>query len=243
MDIKSTMEATLQKLENLKEKTQNSPVSSEPSETTEAKQRRVDKLVAQVLLVMQRSRIPKKFTRPDYTSGIKVDYNRGACLTGKTGVGKTMAIAIAARDWLIRRAQEAADDDRMTSWSAIETADGLGEPHWRFVSFPAFVMELQDSYRDKRGDDTALDMLKRIASVKFLILDDLGAEKPTDFVRQATYYIINEREMWERPTFITTNFSMDHLNDNIDPRISSRIAGMCDIIRLEGKDRRMGVKP
>ena len=61
----------------------------------------------------------------------------------------------------------------------------------------------------------------------------------TDFVRQTTYALINEREMEMRPTFITSNFALQRLNEHIDERVASRIAGMCEVIELKGKDRRI----
>lgn len=100
-------------------------------------------------------------------------------------------------------------------------------------------MDVQDSFRSKDYLDSPYQKLESIAKVPYLVLDDLGAEKATEYVRQATYFIINHREMNLLPTFITTNFSMDHLDENIDPRISSRICGMCEIMRFEGKDRRI----
>ena len=72
-----------------------------------------------------------------------------------------------------------------------------------------------------------------------LFLDDLGAEKLTDFVRQITYYILNEREQHQLLTVITSNFSIKDLDKQIDSRISSRIAGMCEILKFTGKDQRL----
>ena len=74
---------------------------------------------------------------------------------------------------------------------------------------------------------------------KILFLDDLGAEKLTDFVRQITYFILNEREQNELTTVITSNFSLKQLDEQIDQRISSRIAGMCEILKFTGDDRRI----
>ena len=72
-----------------------------------------------------------------------------------------------------------------------------------------------------------------------LIIDDLGAVKLTEFVQQITYYIINEREMKMLPTIITSNFDLNEIDNMIDPRVSSRISGMCEIKQLVGKDKRI----
>lgn len=156
-----------------------------------------------------------------------------------------MSVCLLVRDWLFDLVEKSQESNK--SWTSIfgkekpvrwEDTGGTKYP-WKFVVYPEFIMQVQDSYRHAKGEETALDLLDSIAKIPFLIMDDLGAEKPTEYVRQATYYVINHREMHLLPTFITTNFSMDYLDENLDPRISSRIAGMCEIIRLEGKDRRI----
>lgn len=166
-----------------------------------------------------------------------LDLKRGVCLTGKTGIGKTMALSLFVREWLLSLRQfDFAKGKRIQGKDYLSS--GYMYYPWKFISFPEFIMEVQDSFKSN-SEETALEMLNEIATTRYLIIDDLGAEKPTDYVRQATYYVINHREMHELPTFITTNFSMSHLDENIDPRISSRIAGMCEILRFEGKDRRI----
>ena len=65
----------------------------------------------------------------------------------------------------------------------------------------------------------------------------------TDFVKQIIYFIINEREQRCLTTIITSNFSLAQLDEHIDSRISSRIAGMCKVIQLSGRDRRLKPNP
>ena len=106
----------------------------------------------------------------------------------------------------------------------------------RFVSAPKLVMELQDSFRNDKGDDSAYLKLKKLVDADTLILDDIGAEKMTDFVRQSFYYLINEREQLDKKTIYTSNFSLDQL---MDGRVASRIAGMGEVVELKGKDKRI----
>lgn len=187
---------------------------------------------------------PPKFLGRDFKGTL--DFNsKGICLVGKTGTGKTMSMALMVRDWLIDSANKSGVKNKnwgdlfRISPSRNWQVTGIIQNPWKFVVYPEFIMQLQDSYKHEKGEETALDLLNEVAMAPRLILDDLGAEKPTEYVRQATYYVINYREMHLLPTFVTSNFSMDFLDENIDPRISSRIAGMCEIIRLEGKDRRI----
>lgn len=109
----------------------------------------------------------------------------------------------------------------------------------KFVSYPAFIMQLQDSFRD--DSERPFNIAKQLGRFDgTLIIDDLGAEKLSEYVRQITYFLLNEREQWCLPVIITSNFSLSELNDQVDPRISSRIAGMCKVVKMAGKDKRIG---
>lgn len=130
-------------------------------------------------------------------------------------------------------------------------ACSVGKHHLRnkksieFISFPKFIMKLQSLFKsEEKGEfgriETPYSYAESIANFGgLLILDDLGAEKITDFVRQITYFIINEREMQMKQTIITSNFSVDKIDHMIDPRISSRIAGGYEVLDFGNKDRRL----
>ena len=70
-------------------------------------------------------------------------------------------------------------------------------------------------------------------------LDDLGVEKPTEWAKKTLNYIIYERDNNFKPTIITANLSLDDIANQIDKRISSRIAGMGQVIRVQGPDWRL----
>ena len=186
-------------------------------------------------------RVPPKYRRADWKLSEAIapylESQRGLCLVGPVGVGKTANLCLLARDWLNRWAKESEITDReINSYRAQERSS---EFSWRFISFPAFVMEIQDAWRREETEETAYARLKRVAQIPRLIVDDLGAEKLTDYVRQATYFLINEREQWCCPTYITSNYSLKELDRQLDSRISSRIAGMCDVKALKGDDLRL----
>ena len=202
---------------------------------------RKERLVSVPDILAADCRIPTKYRRMDWKLSEAVaphlESGRGLCLVGPVGVGKTANLCLLARDWILKWAKEAEiSDEEITSF---RSQDRLTQNTWRFISFPAFVMEIQDAWRREETEETALTRLKRVAQIPRLIIDDLGAEKLTDYVRQATYYLINEREQWDRPTYITSNFTLRELDRQLDSRISSRIAGMCDIKALKGEDMRL----
>lgn len=158
--------------------------------------------------------IPKKYI--EIETDKKIDRymeDKGLYVWGEAGVGKTVLACSIAKAFI------------KAGWVV------------KYISSPKFIMQLQDSYKDIA--ESTYNKLEDVSTIPLLVIDDIGAEKLTDFVKQAFYFIINEREQWERPTIITSNYSLDDLDTYIDSRISSRISGMCDIIKLEGKDRRL----
>jgi DNA replication protein DnaC len=90
-----------------------------------------------------------------------------------------------------------------------------------------------------------------------LILDELGAQKPTDWVWDTVALILNTRYNDKRTTLITTNYpnaaaalarSSDKvireetLGDRIGERMRSRLAEMCVEVEMRGSDLRQSVK-
>jgi len=72
-----------------------------------------------------------------------------------------------------------------------------------------------------------------------LILDDIGAEKTSEWIEQIFYQIINRRYNNIIPTIFTSNLSIAELGNKIGDRTVSRIVEMCEIIKLDGEDRRL----
>ena len=162
--------------------------------------------------------MPTKFRniKCDKTDLVKQGINQSLFITGASGVGKTVLMTGVAKELL-------KDKENKVKW----------------ISYPGFIMELQSMFR-KNGENTPFELAESIATFSgTLCIDDMGAEKMTAFVQQITYYIINYREQEELHTMITSNFSLQQIDEQIDTRVSSRIGGMCKIIRLTGKDRRL----
>lgn len=72
-----------------------------------------------------------------------------------------------------------------------------------------------------------------------LILDDLGAEKITEWAEETLYAIVNKRYEEMLPTIFTSNLNLEELAGRLGDRIVSRIAGSCDVVELQGKDKRL----
>jgi DNA replication protein DnaC len=82
-----------------------------------------------------------------------------------------------------------------------------------------------------------MQVLKEIAGYRTLILDDLGAEKQTDFSAATLYAIIARRRNWQQLTIVTSNQTLEEINA-WEPRLASRLAEFHPI-RLPDIDRRI----
>jgi DNA replication protein DnaC len=135
-------------------------------------------------------------------------------LIGPTGVGKTHLAAAALQELL--------------------QTQRIREPLFAYV--PKFIEDVRSSFDAPREEREAF-MARAIGS-DLLVLDDLGAERVTDWVRERIGVIINERWANARPVIITTNADLDHFAETLGDRAISRLKAMCVGVSLAGEDRR-----
>lgn len=132
-----------------------------------------------------------------------------------------------------------------TSWACkimgyyfrkIAFSSGL-ENEGLYIYLPTFLDDLRNSYSNPSPEfDKELEMVK---GCKLLIIDDIGAERVTEWVRERIVSIINTRSSNGLCTIYTSNLSLKGLTDKLgDDRISSRIKGSVTEINLLGKDNR-----
>lgn len=74
---------------------------------------------------------------------------------------------------------------------------------------------------------------------KLIVLDDIGAEKASEFVEEFFYLLINTRYENVHPMIFTSNLPLSALAERIGDRIVSRIKEMCEIVKIDGNDRRL----
>jgi DNA replication protein DnaC len=125
-----------------------------------------------------------------------------------------------------------------------------------FYDYRELLKEIQNSY-NAAVQTTELDVLRPVFETDVLILDELGAVKPTEWVWDTVSLILNTRYNNNRTTIITTNFEdqpaagangsvsavraatrAETLGDRIGERMRSRLHEMCRIIKMEGEDFR-----
>ena len=147
--------------------------------------------------------------------------NRGLLLMGPVGVGKThLSVAILR-----------------------ELMEKKGVP-CLFYEFGSLLKEIQNSY-NPISQTSELKVLSPVFETEVLVLDELGAVKPTDWVRDTMMQIIGARYNNRKLTIFTTNYhderkapSEETLEDRTGARLRSRLYEMCKTIIVDGEDYR-----
>jgi DNA replication protein DnaC len=146
----------------------------------------------------------------------RLDEGRGLWLFGDTGTGKTTLAMLVSR-------------------TAIERGRTVA-----IYSLPKLLARIRRTYDSEPGGDSYLSFFERLTSVDLLHIDDLGAEKRTDWVMEQLYALINERYESQRSIMVTTNLPHEELEDQVGQRTISRLTQVCDEVPLYGTDRRYG---
>lgn len=105
-----------------------------------------------------------------------------------------------------------------------------------YINTPTFLEELRASYDEKSAEFSK--KMYMVMNCKLLVIDDIGSEKPSDWVTERLYTIINNRITNGLATIYTSNVSLESLETALGHRIASRIKGSSDCIKFIGIDRR-----
>ncbi|HEY5318945.1 MAG TPA: ATP-binding protein [Solirubrobacteraceae bacterium] len=146
----------------------------------------------------------------------RLDAGRGLWFMGPVGTGKTTLAMLVSK-------------------AAISAGRSVA-----IYSLPRLLNEIRETHRFERSH---VDLLDRLADVDLLHIDDVGAERTTDWVLEELYSIVNARYQDGRSIVITTNI-LDRaaLCEQITERTVSRLTEMCDEIPLLGHDHRMDLR-
>jgi DNA replication protein DnaC len=152
----------------------------------------------------------KRFVR-DIDANLEA--GRGLWFEGDVGTGKTTLAMLVSR--------AALDGGRSVA----------------IYSLPRLLAEIRATFEEDT-EGSYVDFLDRLAVVDLLHIDDVGAERSSEWVLEQLYAIVNARYEDERSMVITTNLTRERLEEQIGRRTVSRLKEMCDPVPLYGEDAR-----
>jgi DNA replication protein DnaC len=106
------------------------------------------------------------------------------------------------------------------------------------ISVPDLLLEIRECFNGRTGEGK-WGLIEKYAGSRCLIMDDLGVEKTSKWSMQTLYSIIDRRYRDERQTLVTSNLTLNEIAEKVGDRIASRIAGMCKVVEIKGRDRRL----
>ena len=107
-----------------------------------------------------------------------------------------------ARALALRRHRHRQDD---AGDAGLEGGAGGGHDSVAIYSLPKLLARIRRTYDSEPGGDSYLSFFERLTSVDLLHIDDLGAEKRSDWVLEQLYALVNERYEAQRSILVTTN--------------------------------------
>lgn len=147
---------------------------------------------------------------------------KGLMLIGPPGIGKTHIAVAVLREVVTATA-----------------ARGL------YYDTRALLKDIRSTYNPVLNA-AEMDVLRPVMDADLLVLDDLGAERLTDWVEETMSLIVNTRYNERRPTIFTSNWEdvpaeageMNSLVARVGFRLHSRLKEMCEFLEYDGPDYR-----
>ena len=160
-------------------------------------------------------------------------WNRGGiCIRGNIGAGKSCLAAALLRTRLRSDHEKTLATEReSTASSKFEIKSGAA----KWMRCGEVLFAARGAFRD--GGRSEESIICEAVAPRLLVLDDLCSGKTTDAGWTIISEIIARRVDWRRDTIVSTNLTLEEINQN-EPRLASRLAAMESIV-LKNDDRRL----
>lgn len=148
----------------------------------------------------------------------RLEEGRGLLFAGDVGTGKTTLAMLVSKEALLRGHSVA------------------------IYRLPTLLNTIRATYEEGSALSYS-ELFDRLVSVDLLHLDDLGAERTSEWVIEQLYSIVDARYQESRAIVATTNLFDDddsRLREQITDRTVSRLNEMCERLKLCGPDQRLG---
>ena len=164
-----------------------------------------------------------------------ISRGRGLFLQGPVGTGKSHLSVAVLREIIENNLQHFGTP---TSRSDLYDEYAFEGYTCSLVSVVHLLETLRESVGNAKKKEAVRRKLHRIKCDDFVILDDIGAERSSDFAQEQLFTIIDLRYRTKRSTFFTSNCTLKELESQIGNRSVSRIFEMCEGVRVTGSDWR-----
>jgi len=123
--------------------------------------------------------------------------------------------------------------------TASAIANELIEKHLvevMFISFSDVADRVRKSFDSDNADKSLFNDMKE---VDLLVIDDFGMEKPTDWLKEQIFLVVNSRYENRKPIIITSNQSLEDIGKMMMAQIASRLIEVSRTVRFTGEDKRV----
>lgn len=165
--------------------------------------------------------------------------DRGFFLFGTPGIGKTHLVVAALRARAEKKVVERADSEQKEEYFDPRTRE---ESNYVFANVPILLDGLRQSV--KYDESEAQDTFKRcLNTASVVVLDDFGKERATDWASERLYVLIESRYQKMLSTVVTSNRTLDELDDLGYGASVSRLQQTGRVVYIKSTDYRPEIGP
>lgn len=156
----------------------------------------------------------------------RVEFGHGLYFFGTVGTGKTTVASAVLMTYIIEKSKDSLRKGERTRQLVA------------YANVPDLLDMLRRGFDDPEIAAQGAKKLSQLASVPLVLLDDIGAERPSEWARERLLTLIGSRYDNELSTLFTSNLTIGELGEPLGARLQSRIEGMTGLMQFYGIDHR-----